>query len=133
MTSDQLAALHDNIWLVPFSRRLTAYSAPQEHRALKENEVAAVLDAARSGKYLITMSNACMGFGIAMSLHTPSPYPGAMATHVITITNKHLSDTARFEDGWSLFSPIALADDNQRRLEFEFGERLPTDKSHYDY
>ncbi len=131
--ADWLRKLNAEIWQEHPRSATARFAWADEKRVLTQEELARVLELAKSGTYIVGMWNACMGFGVGISLYASPLYPGTDPEPLIAITNKHISKDARFEDGWKLFSPIALSEENQRAYEFACGERLRTEKHHYDY
>lgn len=128
-----LEKLSEEIWQEHVASIRAGGTWWDEKRTLTPEELNRVITMAKSGDVVVGMANACMGFGISMTLYSPPPYPGTESEALITITNEHLGEGARFKDGWKLFSPIALSEANQKAYEFAFGHRLHTDQSYYDY
>lgn len=102
---------------------------------------------------IFELSNACMGFGCAISVGRMmyAPYPGLLneIEWLLCVTKNHLplsvcalrdpgehgyncNDRTFFKDGWRAFSPFTHTSENAKHLK-DFKREAPRPEGHYDY
>ncbi len=125
----EIRELHSEIWKhYPPSRG--SYGRSDETRTLTTEELHKIFAYAKAN--VCEVHNACMGFGIGLRVYTQTNVPGMDLEHAITITNKHISEDAHFEDGWQMFHPVVSTEENRRRMKYHGLEPLKS-KGFYDY
>jgi len=139
---DLLRRIHDDIWLrtrrsmadVAY-RNAPAYTL-EVKRQVEGPELVRVFSIVEQRDLVVKMYNACMGFGLGLSVYRMPPCPGTDPVFVLSMNSDHLvcpQDTRRFDHAWDLFSPVVLSLRNLRLHRFQFGKEPSMDKRTYDY
>jgi len=141
---EKLKALHNEIWKhIPRTRN--SYGVSIETRRLTEEEWDWIKETISSENLICQPHNACMGFGLGMTLYAEPPvvYPGAdlPPEYLITITQKHIPfpgsvddvNGPRFNEAWDIFSPITHTSENGAKLKMHKSLEPLKPKGHYDY
>lgn len=134
---EDLERLHKEIWehhSGPASYGTQYWST--EKRRLTDEELAKVLEVAKT--HPCTIYNACMGFGIGMTIWSHPLYPGLPTEGLFHLTSLHLpgvpvSGHDHFHKGWEIFSAVALRPENVAWCKELKLEEPRDDKWHYDY
>lgn len=128
-----LSNLKAQVW-APFKDGRGYY----ESRTMTKDELARLM--AIAAKHIVTIHNACMGFGIGMAIYEEPEaptYPGVTPDPPKTlffVTSQHITDKGgHFKEGWALFSPLALRPENVAKCK-EYGLEIPENRPEkYDY
>ena len=133
-----LRLIHSEVWkTIPANHRQRWPRERREaSRQIDGKEIKRIFDTVERSDLIVVIYNACMGFGIGMSIYTMPPYPGTDTVFVMSMNSDHLikvNGTREFETGWQLFSPVAFSRRNLRLHRFLYGKEPRQDKMHYDY
>lgn len=86
-----------------------------------------VFDIVERNRLGVIIHNACMGFGVGITIYDNPVYPGVTTEAILRITNRHLGDgSKKFEDGWEVFYPFVKRNQDLLLEPLE-------DKHYYDY
>lgn len=133
MSIEYLEKLNEELWQSHqdyYNNRRRKWCS--EKRKIQMKELQKVFKTIKKEKLGIKVHNACMGFGIGISIYAKPSFPGVKPEYIITITSDHLkpkrnSEKIRgFERGWELFSEFAKKNENLLLEPLR-------DKGYYDY
>ena len=142
---DWLRATHLELWKpvneqVRLSERLYGRRPKVRHPEMKRQltglEISRILETIEKCDLIVDMYNACMGFGLGITLASMPGYPGAEPVFVLSFNSDHLpclTDTRKFDHAWGMLSPVCFSARNRRLHRFQWGKEPRQDKMHYDY